>query len=118
MKRFTAEISLGLATAAEILMIWSYAAGHKPGLHLHLVACLGLLAWFRHGCAQAREQGAEDTILPPSSPSQDAELRRLLELGQDIPAIKRHREMHNSTLPQAVDHIKALRRELTLRPPR
>jgi len=111
MKRFTAEISLGLATAAMILIVCAWARVQAPAPHLQFVLYLSMAVWFRSRRASTRQPPAQQ-VLAPASREEDEEVRSLLLRGEGILAIKRHRDLHGSTLREAVDHVKALRRDM------
>lgn len=113
MKRFAAEISLGLATAAGILVIWGWAHGQPSTLFQNMVLWIGMAVFsmiersrFKRAL-EARQPGLEREMAR-TSPSEDEETRRLLLAGQKIAAIKLHRERHGGTLPQAVDYVNAI----------
>lgn len=120
MKRFAAEISLGLATAAAITVVWSWAHGQPATLLQNMVLWIGLVNFSRlarggagRPDAQARQPVRRDKDAWPAKP--DEEMLSLLRQEQVIPAIKRHRELHGGSLRDAVDYVHAVRRDLIAR---
>lgn len=108
MKRFAAEISLGLATSAAIMVIWGWTHGQPSTLFQNLVLWIGMAIFslvgrgsLKRPRTQARRTGQTREAL--SLPGADEDVRRLVLEGQHIPAIKRHRELHGSTLREAAD---------------
>ena len=114
MKRFAAEISLGLATAAGIMVVWGWAHGQPSTLFHNMVLWIGMAVFsmtersrFKRARSESPEPGLSHEVAR-TSPREDEEIRRLLLAGQKIAAIKLHRERHGGTLRQAVDYVNAI----------
>jgi ribosomal protein L7/L12 len=85
---------------------------------LYIIAAIGLVLWVLSAIHKAKVRGARESgILPPPGHGSDADVRRLVGLGEKILAIKLYREIHGVELKQAKDAVDRMIKQTPMQRP-